>query len=230
MATITRTTTPEAEGDQCVVMRGVGWAGYTTLLRLRGERPRPKMVYLDGNVFLMTTSFTHEHLKERLGHLVMAVVVELDIPCIMAGQTTFRRKKKRGGVEGDETYYLANLEPIRAKAGRENINLRHDPPPDLAVEVDFTHDTDAAVEVYRRFGVPEVWVCEIEALHILALQPNGRYAETPNSVAFPFLTAAEVFGWVSWPQTGSDTDWVKELRRWVRETLLPRARGARGGA
>jgi Uma2 family endonuclease len=230
MATTTTTTTPEAEGDQCVVMRGVGWKGYSTLLRLRGERSRPKMVYLDGDVFLMTTSFPHEFLKKRLGHLVMVVVEELDIPCIPSGETTFRRKKRRGGAEPGESFYLANLEPIRAKGGKKNISLRRDPPPDLAVEAVYTHDAEAAVEVYRRFGVPEVWVCEVEALHILALQPDGRYAEVPNSVAFPFLAASEVFGWVSRPEAGSETDWIKELRRWVRETLLPRARGARGGA
>jgi hypothetical protein len=57
------------------------------------------------------------------------------------------------------------------------------------------------------------------------LQSNGRYAESPNSLAFPFLSAAEVYDWVRRPQTGSDTDWIKELRSWVGRTLKPRVRG-----
>ncbi len=41
MATITANTTTETEGDQCVVMRGVDWKGYSAVLALRGERSRP---------------------------------------------------------------------------------------------------------------------------------------------------------------------------------------------
>jgi Uma2 family endonuclease len=226
MATVTRDTSFETDDDQYVVLRGVGWKGYSTLLRLRGERPQPRIVYLDGDVHLMAPAFSHERNAERLGQFVLTAVEELDVPCIMAGHTTFRRRKRRGGVEGDKAFYLANEARVR---GKKQLNLRHDPPPDLAIEAVNTHEADPAVEVWRRLRVPEVWVCEADALHILALQPDGHYAEVPSSVAFPFLTPAEVFDWVSRPQTGSDTDWIKELRRWVRETLLPRARQARGG-
>src|SRR4051794_29774448 len=90
----------EAEADQCVVLRDIDWKGYTTLLRLRGERPVPRMVYLDGSVYLLSPSFPHENLKERLGTFVTEVVVGLGIPHIPSGSTTFRRRAKRGGVEG----------------------------------------------------------------------------------------------------------------------------------
>ena len=56
----------------------------------------------------------------------MILVGELEIPCVMAGSTTFRRRAKRGGVEGDQTYYLANLDRIR---GKKKISLKVDPPP-----------------------------------------------------------------------------------------------------
>src|SRR5438477_7079351 len=97
-----------AEGDQCVALRDVAWKGYLTLLRLRGERSVPRMVYLDGTVWLMSPAFPHERLSKRLGWVVEVIVEELDIPCIAAASTTFRRRIKRGGVEGDQTYYLAN--------------------------------------------------------------------------------------------------------------------------
>src|SRR5271157_2925541 len=90
--------TTEIDGDQCVVLRDIGWKGYTTLLRVRGERSIPRMVYLDGNLSLMSPSFTHEYLEERLGILVREVVVGLVIPCIhwvdnisSPGQTRWRR-------------------------------------------------------------------------------------------------------------------------------------------
>ncbi len=215
---------PVAE-DPCVEWHGLDWKGYVTVLRLRGERGWPRMVYLDGTLFLMTTSFPHERLKERLGLFVMEVVVGLDIPCVPAGSTTFRRRKKRGGVEGDKTFYLTHEARVR---GKDDIDLRRDPPPDLAIEAVHTHGIAAAVEVYRRLGVPEVWACDHDGLRILVRQANGRYAEAATSAAFPFLSAAEVFSWVGQPQAVSDTAWVKEVRRWVRDTLAPRFRGQGG--
>ena len=195
------------------------------MLRLRGERGVPRMTYLDGNLWLMSPSFSHERLAERLGYFVMEVVVGLDIPCVTAGHTTFRRKKKRGGVEGDKTFYLANEERVR---GKINIDLRVDPPPDLAIEAVYTHGATPAVKVWRRLGVPEVWACDEDCLRILVLQANGRYVESETSVAFPFLTAAEIFEWASRLQIVSETDWVKDVRRWVQETLIPRVRGQGG--
>jgi Uma2 family endonuclease len=225
IATATRKTIREADGDQCVAIRDIGWKGYSTLLRLRGDRAMPRMVYLDGTVWLETPQFAHERLRIRLDWLVVQTAVELDIPFIAAGSTTFRRKVKRGGVEGDQTYYLANEARVR---GKQKLHLRTDPPPDLAIEAVHSHDADAALEVYRRFRVPEVWVCDEAELVILILQPNGRYAASPYSAAFPFLSAAEVYEWVSRPQTVSETEWVEQLRRWVKRTLKPRARKLRG--
>ena len=213
--------TSDVQDDQCVVLRDIGWKGYSTLLRVRGERSVPRMVYLDGSVFLVSPSFSHERLKELLGHFVMVLVEELDIPCIAAGSTTYRRRKRRGGVEGDQTYYFANLDRIR---GKKKLNLRVDPPPDLAIEAVATHDADEAVEVYRRFRVPEVWICDESQLTILRLQQNGQYSPADQSLAFPALTAAEIHSWVTRTQDASDTAWIKDLRRWVADVLAPRHR------
>jgi Uma2 family endonuclease len=177
------------------------------------------MVYLDGKLSLMSPSFTHEYLKERLGILITEVVVGLVIPCIHSGSTTFRRRAKRGGVEGDQTYYLANLGRIR---GKKKISLKVDPPPDLAIEVVASHDADDAVEVYRRFRVPEVWICDENELTILVLQQNGRYVPAERGQAFNFLTASEIHSWISRSDYDSNTAWIIELRRWIAEVLAPR--------
>jgi Uma2 family endonuclease len=121
-------------------------------------------------------------------------------------------------VEGDQTYYLASVPRIRGKA---DIDLEIDPPPDLAVEVVWTHKADAAVEVYRRLEVPEVWVCDDRAPRILILQPSGRYEPAESSRAFP-VSAAEILEWAAKGTEGDDTAWAKSLRRWVRGTVVPR--------
>jgi Uma2 family endonuclease len=221
MATAIIESTQGAHGGPCVAFPAIGWKGYLTLLRLRGERSTPRMVYLDGTVWLMSPTFPHERLKTRLDHFVTEVLVGLSIPYIPTASTTFRRKARRGGVEGDQTYYIANEERIR---GKDKIHLRTDPPPDLALEAVYSHDAQQAIEVYRRFRVPEVWICDEAELVILVLQPNGRYTQSPTSATFPFLSAAEVYDWMRRPQTVSELEWVHDLRRWVRRTLKPRVR------
>ena len=225
MATVTspKSATEESEGDQLVVMRDIGWNGYSAVLRARGDRKVPRMVYLDGDLYLLSPAFPHEHIGERLGYFVMVVVEELDIPCIPAGSTTFRRKRKKGGVEGDKTFYLANVPRIRGRQ-KEKLHLRKDPPPDLVVEAVNTHDADPSIEVWRRFKVPEVWVHENDLLQILVLQPDGKYEPSEVSASFPFLKAVEIQEWINRPHTDSETDWIKALRRWVAQTLIERYR------
>ncbi len=114
--------------------------------------------------------------------------------------------------------------------GKREVHLRTDPPPDLAIEVVYSHDADPAIEVYRRFRVPEVWVCDEAELRFLVLDANGRYAESAASRAFPFLTPGDVFAWIQRPETVSETDWLLDLRSWVRDVLVPRVRPPEGGA
>jgi Uma2 family endonuclease len=212
----------EADGDQCVVFRDIDWKGYSTFLKMRGERSVPRMIYLDGSLRLMSPSYRHENLKERLGVLVTEVVAGLRIPCVMSGQTTFRRRAKRGGVEGDLSYYLANAYRVR---GKKQLNLSTDPPPDLVIEAVATHEAEDALEVYRRLRVPEVWVCTQSEMTIQILQPNGRYAKSERSLALPILSASEIYHWVSRTEDETDTEWMLAVRRWVAEVLTPQHRG-----
>jgi len=231
MATVTR---PEIDrdaatpGDQCVALRDVGWDGYRKLLKLRGERPRPRMVYLDGTVWLMSPAEFHERLAARFDWLVLVLVEELELPCIPTRSTTFRRRKQQGGVEADQSYYLANVHRIEDK---DEIDLRVDPPPDLAIEVVNTNPAEHAIEAYRRLGVPEVWIYEDGELRILTIRPGRRrrYDVSATSPTFPTLTAAEIDEWIGRPRKGDEREWSKSFRTWVREVLVPRVRRPVGG-
>jgi Uma2 family endonuclease len=239
MATVTPTPAPVSaptqapagpvKGDQRVEFIGIGWEGYEALLKVQGEKSRPQMIYIDGDVLLMSPSVIHERSKKRLGAFVLVVVEELGIPCESTGETTFRGPGEDVGVQPDESFYLVNHGPIAAKDGKEDIDLRIDPPPDLVIEVVHTHDATDAVEVLRRLRVPEVWVCDGYGLRILIRKKNGRYVESQKSQCLPFLSAAEIFDWVAKPGMTSMTQWVKEVRRWVQKVLVPRVRGQEGG-
>jgi Uma2 family endonuclease len=211
----------EPEGDQCVALWNIDWKGYSAFLKMRGERRLPRMIYLDGSLFLTSPSMRHDNLIERLGRFVTEVVTGLGIPSILAASTTLRRTSQRGGVEGDQTYYLANFARIR---GKKKVSLRVDPPPDLAIEVVVSHDADEAIEVYRRLKVLEVWICDDSRLTIIRLESSGKYTPAERSVAFPVLTASEIHSWLIRDQGESDAAWIKALRRWVAEVLAPRHR------
>ncbi len=204
---------------------GLGWERYLGLLEVRGEKRRPRIVYLDGDAHLVTTSNIHEFIVDRLSTFVRVVVEELDIPCVATRETNFKRQDQDAGVEPDDSFYLANYRSIAAKFGKEKIDMDVDPPPDLALEIEYANPAKHAVEILRRLGVPEVWVCKRNGLRFLVLGEDGHYAEAERSLSFPFLSVAEVLEWVERPDMASSTQWVKELRGWVRDVLVPRVRG-----
>lgn len=210
-------------GDQRITLRGVGWSGYSRLLRMRGDRPGPLMIYLDGDVTLVSPCLPHEVFQSRLAQFLVELTVGLDIACLHAGSTIYRRRKQDAGVEPDLSYYIANEAKVR---GSESIRLRKDPPPDLVIEVVHTHDAEHAIEVCRRLGVPEMWIWEDGELTILRLQGGRQYTEAGVSLAFPYLTSAEITDWIGRPRDVSETDWIKAVRRWVQETIVPRAKTA----
>jgi len=205
--------------DQVVEMRGVGWAGYKAVARLRRGRSRPKLIYLDGDLILVSPGQPHERLNERLRMFFGEVVDGLRIHFRSVGQTTWRRRREDVAVEGDQTYYIASEPLIRSKT---KVDLRVDPPPDLAIEAVDTHKADHALEVYARLRVPEVWVGDKNRVRILVLGPDGAYIEVTHSLAFPQLSAVEIFDQVGRPRDTSDLDFRDEVRRWVREVLIPR--------
>jgi len=212
------TSTEPFEG---IAMPGIGWSGYKTMLRLRGEKSRPRMIYLDGDLWLMSPVFSHDHTANRLNRFVDELTTGLGIRCVPSRSTTFRRRKKQAGVEGDATFYLVNATRLR---GLANINLSIDPPPDLAIEAVNTHGASHALAVYRRLGVPEVWVSDSSGMAILALNANKRYIRVDSSVAFPFLSAAEIAEWIYRPFSNDETQWALDLRQWVATVLLSRYR------
>lgn len=222
MATISAPAVLSVTSDQVVELSGLDWTGYSKMLRLRGGRSMPRIVYLDGSLLLISPSVPHERLKQRLGLFVSELTIGLRLSCVQTGQTTFRRQGKRGGVEGDQSYYLANADRIK---GKRKLDLGDDPPPDLAIEVVHSHDASAALEVYRRLGVPEVWICDEAELQILVLHPEDRYEESPVSRAFPFLQTQEISSRVCQPMSDDDSEWGADLRLWVRESLEPRLQG-----
>ena len=118
-------------------------------------------------------------------------------------------------------YYLTNIDLIR---GKEHIVMGQDPAPDLVVEVVASHPLGDTIEVYRRFGVREVWVCKRSKLLFLVLGPDGRYAPSSTSACLPFLKADELNLWAYRHDLPNESELRYQFRAWVTETLAPRVR------
>ena len=203
----------------------VDWSSYEQMLQLRGDRGVPRMIFLDGDLLLMTPSHSHEFLKERFGWFIHDVVVGLDLDCQPSASATWRREAGQCGVEGDLTYYLASTDRIRGKA---RIDLNEDPPPDLAIEVVDCHSASHALEVYRRLGVPEVWVATERGLRILTLREGDEpaFEEAESSLGLPMLAAPEIADWIyRQAPDGREAAWSRELRVWIARVLVPRNEG-----
>jgi Uma2 family endonuclease len=233
MATATSSLVAEADpipiasgpADQSLRWFNLGWEGYLGLLEIRGGKRRPRIIYLDGDAHLVTTTSIHEQMVDRLGMFVRVIVEEFDIPCVTTRETTFNRQDQEAGVEPDDSFYLANYRIVAHKDGLEKIDLDVDPPPDLVLEIEYANPARQAVEILRRLAVPEVWVRSRVGLRFLVRNDQGDYLESTTSLNFPFLTPTEVFEWVDRRGMDSTTQWTRLVRQWVREVLAPRVQG-----
>jgi Uma2 family endonuclease len=139
---------------------------------------------------------------------------ELGLPVKAGGSTTFRRRRKRRGIEPDDCYWIADEPRVR---GKRRIDLRTDPPPDLAIEVDVTSSSLDRMGIYAALGVPEVWRLEGQTLTFQVLAPKGQYAQKATSLAFPWLAPADLVPYLALRGQMDENAVVAQLRTWVRQ-------------
>jgi Uma2 family endonuclease len=210
MATLTQQS-PDLE--QCLTLYDVSWQDYLRLGRLLRDR-RLRLTYDRGTLEIMTLSSEHERWKHLLRRLVEVLSEELHIKIAGFGSMTCRRRKKRRGLEPDECYWVANEPLVR---GKIRINLRVDPPPDLAMEVDYTSSSLDRMSIYKALAVPELWRFDGRVLEFFGRQSDGKYLAIPTSLAFPGVTAADVLRFLQLCDKEDENSIVRTFRAWVRQ-------------
>jgi len=203
-----------AEGR--VLLPGVSWEAYRALVDSVGERPLAH-TYDRGTLELMTRSREHEIYKCLLGRLIDVWADETLTPIAYGGEMTLQREDVERGVEGDEIFWVGNLERL---ADPLNIDLSRDPPPDLVIESEVSETVVDRLSVYAALGVPEVWRVSASGIRVGRLQPNGQYQWGDESKVFPSLPLAEVARFLQQAATTSDHRRIaREFREWVRQHL-----------
>lgn len=137
----------------------VSWQIYEALLTKLENNSHYRITYLDGVLEIVSPSARHEKLKKRLATLIEFYLIKKRIRHTPMGSTTIRNKLKKAGAEPDEGYCIG-----------EEKNI-----PDLAIEVIITSGSIDKLETYRRLGVAEVWLWEINRLKLYHLRE-----ETPT--------------------------------------------------
>ena len=201
--------------EQRLVLDGVDWQEYRLVLRgLNGRHVR--ITYDRGAMEIMTLSFPHESSAYLAGRFIDILCDELKLRVRAVRSTTLKRKKMKRGLESDNAYYIRNEPLIRRKP---RIDLRIDPAPDLAVEVDITHSSLNRMRIYAALGVPEVWRYDGETLQVYLLGENRRYAQSQTSLSFPSIPVQEIASFLQRRAEEDDMTLAQEFRNWVRQLL-----------
>ena len=195
------------------VLDDVSWEFYEqTLEELQESHVR--ISYDNGRMVLMSPLLPkHEWAKSRIGRMIEMATLQWNIPVYSLGQTTWKSKAARKGLEADECYYIQNEPKVRS---RDDLDLRRDPPPDLAVEVDVTHHPIDRLKIYAGLKVNEIWLYDGKGVEFLKLGRGGRYRPIARSEALPRLTPADIERYLGMFGTAGETNIFKAYQDWLR--------------
>ena len=207
--------------EQRVVLANVSWQQFENLLSELGEDRQTRLTYLRGKLEMMTPVEAHQRCSKLIDSLIVVIADELNAPITQFSPITLKQAELGYATEPDACYELEER-PVQ-----RSLDLSHELPPDLLVEVALTRSNLDKLPIYATLGLPEVWRYmtkpgEEEMLKgqllIYHLQPEG-YVERPNSLAFPFLPASRVLEFMEQSDSMSLSASLKLLRAWMQEQL-----------
>lgn len=184
--------------DHIIVMRDATWADFQRMLEVRGDRPVPRLAYLEGRLEIMAPSRSHEAIKSQIGCLIEGWCFERDVDITPYGSWTLEDKAVERGAEPDECYVVGRrVDPER---------------PDLAIEVVWTSGRLDKLEIYRKLRVREVWYWRRGALELFALR-GEQYEAIEASEVLPGIDHAQLLAYVD---VVPMTEAVRRYRRALR--------------
>jgi len=209
MATLQVSQLRVPEGQTLEII-DVSWSKLKKILHDLGKKRNTRLAYSDGVLSIMAPFPEHEIYKVCIGECVRVLLDELEMDYTSFGSTLFKHEQSQTIVEPADCFYLEWADEM---AGKLRLDLRVDPPPTLAIEVDVLSKTQLAA--YRGLGVPELWRYAGGQLSIACLQ-SGDYVQVEASSIFsgwPIKEAVEVY--VKKSRTLNQRKAKKDFRQWV---------------
>lgn len=161
------------------------WQDYQILCDRRGDGSIPRIKYRSGEVLLMSPLPKHG----RDAHLIAAIITTLldsQEREYDAFTPVTMQLPEESGIEPDYCFYIDHWQAV---SGKERIDWRNDPPPDLVLEIDVTSYSD--VRDYLPYRVPEVWLFRQQQLLIYQLQ-GDEYGVNFQSQYFPEVSLPDL--------------------------------------
>lgn len=195
-----------------LILNEITWEEYEELLADLGDSGRVRVSYDKGRLEIMSPSLSHERYKDLILWIAHTLADEIGIYMESAGSTTFKKEQFAQGAEPDTCFYVQNAARI---IGKRQINLETDPPPDVIVEIDVSHESKGKFAFYAAIGVPEIWRYYERKAQIYNLREQN-YTESPNSRAFPVLTADALTEFLEQSKTQGQSASLKSFRNWLK--------------
>jgi Uma2 family endonuclease len=197
-----------------VIFNDVSWLEFEAILEELGDRRASRLAYSKGTLEIRMPLPEHEKAKAFIGDMVKILLEEMEIDCENFASSTFKRKDMAQGIEPDDCFYIQNHAQM---IGKQRLDLRTDPPPDLSIEVDVTSKTQ--LDAYQALGVPELWRYDEGTLQIDVLI-NGEYVESPISPTFPNIPISSVIPqFIQQSLTDGRSPTLRAFRKWVQAQL-----------
>ena len=166
---------PLAEGrspESRVIVCGSSWTRYLALdQRLGDDRSGPRLFFLEGELELVTASNEHERVREWIGEFLGDFFLEMRTDAFARGQATLRLPDRAIAAEPDKSWCIAKEKQF----------------PDLVLEIALTSGGINKLDIYRQFGIAEVWIWRRNWLEIFVLESTGHYISARSSRLFPSL-------------------------------------------
>jgi Uma2 family endonuclease len=201
-------------GEQRVVLDNISWSTYLAILN-DVENRRGRIAYDRGVLEIMSPSKRHENTKNLIGRMVEIFTDVLEIEVDSVCSTTFRREDLQRGFEADESYYIQHAAAV---AGKDEIDLTIDPPPDLVIEVEISRSSLDKFQLYRALGIPEVWRYDGDTLRMYELG-GDEYEEIGQSQVLPRFPINKARGLIGQRTARGETPMMREFRQWVQQNV-----------
>lgn len=200
----------EVPPGQTIIFHNISWEEFEAILDELGEHRGTRITYNQGLLEIMAPLPEHEVDKELVSDLVKILFEEFEIDRECFGSTTFKNQAMAQGIEPDQCFYIKNHLLMR---GKKRVNLKTDPPPDLAIEIDVTSKTQ--ISTYEALNVPELWIYENNKLKIYVLQ-DKKYIESATSPIFSIPIVDIIPQYVERSKIEGASATLRAFRKWVR--------------
>lgn len=172
-------------------------------------------IFDHGVLYMVSPRREHDSVSRMLVRLVGVATVELRLPTESIGSTTLDCEAAQVSIQADEAFYVQHEPQVRESS---DLDLKRDPPPDLAIEIVWKNPAPRKLDLYSQIGVREVWQYRAGKLEFFHLAGKG-YEPVARSVVIPILTPELLTHFLKLRKKIGETEAIIEFTNKIRELI-----------